>query len=363
MTAIQRQSAAIEAAASHAQVMAQARFVMAAQRPRSWDAVRVELLAECKRPEFAEVARYRMPVGREGIEGPSIRFAEAALRAMKNLAVSATDAYDDDLRRVIRLEAIDLETNASFAKEISVPKTMERRKLYEGQVALAQRTTSRGEAIYVVPADEGSLKKQIDAEIAKAQRVLILRFLRGDIMAECLRQIDATLKAGVAQAPDAWRKKLVDSFAALGVAPKDLVEFLGHDIDKITPRGLDDLRGVYVALEDGETTWPDVLAMRRGEKKPEPQQPADSGPTPEKPERAKEEDAPATAPTARGASVSALWKAAGKAGLGRDDVVDLLEGYFGVSDPKELDAAGKEGLAEMLAKDPAATLAKLRGGA
>jgi len=65
----------------------QARFVMARQQPRSWDDVRVRVLGECKRPGFAQVARYHKPIG-DGIEGPSIRFAEACARYAGNLGVT-----------------------------------------------------------------------------------------------------------------------------------------------------------------------------------------------------------------------------------------------------------------------------------
>ena len=65
------------ALAAQAKAAVEARYIMAMQRPRDWDQVRLSLLKECDRTNFAEVAIYRKPVG-QGIEGPSIRFAEAA---------------------------------------------------------------------------------------------------------------------------------------------------------------------------------------------------------------------------------------------------------------------------------------------
>jgi hypothetical protein len=45
---------------------------------------------ECDRPRFAEVARYSKPQGSTKVTGPSIRFVEAALRCLGNIATYLT---------------------------------------------------------------------------------------------------------------------------------------------------------------------------------------------------------------------------------------------------------------------------------
>src|SRR5258708_6569465 len=70
--------------AAQAKAQIEARYVMAERHPRDLDVVRQRMLKECRRPVFAGVARYRKPIGK-GVEGPSIRFAEAAIRLMGNI--------------------------------------------------------------------------------------------------------------------------------------------------------------------------------------------------------------------------------------------------------------------------------------
>ena len=84
----QNESAAMVLAAQR-QAEIQARYLLAQQNTRDLDVVREKLLKECRRPSFADVARYRKPI-RKGVEGLSIRFAEAALRIMKNITINQT---------------------------------------------------------------------------------------------------------------------------------------------------------------------------------------------------------------------------------------------------------------------------------
>src|SRR5690242_15706526 len=82
------------AAAAQAKALVEARYTVAIRFPRNEDEVRQKLLKECRRPSFAAVAIYRKPIG-QGIEGPSIRFAETAMRLMKNITVETMTVYDD----------------------------------------------------------------------------------------------------------------------------------------------------------------------------------------------------------------------------------------------------------------------------
>ena len=68
------------ALAAQAEARIKARAAIAIGRPRDMDTVRVKLLKDCERPGFAAVARYSVPRGGKKIQGPSIRFAEAAAR-------------------------------------------------------------------------------------------------------------------------------------------------------------------------------------------------------------------------------------------------------------------------------------------
>jgi hypothetical protein len=249
------------AVAAQARAAIESRYIMALQRPRDMDSVRVRLLKECRRPSFAEVARYRKPVGK-GIEGLSIRFVEAAFRALGNILPESVVIYEDDSKRIARVQVTDLEINLTYTRDIVVDKTIERRSIKDGQTALGRRINSSGEPVYIVAATDDELANKQAALESKAIRALGLRLVPGDLQDECEAAIIATKAASVKADPDAERRKLVDGFAQLGIDPRHLVEYLGHALDITTPAELLELRDVWVALRDGEATWPETLAHK-----------------------------------------------------------------------------------------------------
>lgn len=242
------------ALAAQAEAMVKARFIVALQRPRDIDDVRARMLKECKRPGFAEVAIYRKPIGK-GVEGLSIRFAEAAIRCMRNIAVETTTLYDDPMKRLVRVNVSDIEANTNYFTDIMVEKTVERRSPKDGQEVLGQRLNSNGDVVYLVAATEDELLTKQSALVSKALRTNGLRLIPGDILDECEETLRTVRRKRDAADPDAARKKLCDSFSELGIMPSDLKELLGHDIGSASPAEIDSLRGVFVAIKDGETTW------------------------------------------------------------------------------------------------------------
>lgn len=274
-----RAETAASAVAAQATAIVQARQIMALKRPRDWDEVRSRLLKECKRPGFADVARYRKPIGK-GVEGPSIRFAEAAIRCMTNVVASTTTVFDDAQKRIVRVSVTDLESNVPYETDVVIEKTVERSKLSDGQTPLSVRVNSSGKKTYLVAATEDDLLNKQNALISKALRTNGLRLLPGDIFDDCMQQVFRTMDDRDAQDPDAARKKLVDAFAEVGVMPSSLKEYLGHDIATVGPAELKELRGVYTSVRDGEATWPDVLAHKTGKKGGALEEQAAAGPAP-----------------------------------------------------------------------------------
>ena len=59
--------------------------------------------------------------------------------------------------------------------------------------------------------------------------------------------------------PDAARKKLLDSFAAIGVNVAALKAYLGHDPATCSPVEMDDLRKLYAGIKNGDTSWAEVM--------------------------------------------------------------------------------------------------------
>ncbi|MGW8286195.1 MAG: hypothetical protein ACWGPR_10805 [Candidatus Deferrimicrobiaceae bacterium] len=272
-----------QALSAQVKAATEARYIMALQRPRDLDMVRVRILNDCKRPRFAQVARYRRPVGKKKnestgrwedtfIEGPSIRFAESAIRAMGNIDVQTITTFDSPEKRIIQVSATDLETNAHWARDITVSKVVERKSLKKGQQSLGERLNSYGDTVYLVAATDGEFATKEAAEISKAVRTLGLRHVPADILDEAMDMCIRVASDEDAKDPDAARKAVVDAFAGIGVKPPDLAKYLGQDVGSCSPAQIGELRALFNALRAGEFTWAEVMAPA-----PTPEEKPDGG--------------------------------------------------------------------------------------
>lgn len=252
---------------AQARAMVQARFFIAAQPAmrRSWDNVEQRLRKECARPGFAWSAWWILPVGGDSKKFPkglSIRFAEAALRIAGNIDIQQQTIFDDNWKRVVRITALDLETNFAYSAEVAIDKTVERKDARDRAI-LSYRQNSTGAVVYLVAATEQELALKQGSAVSKTIRTLGLRLIPGDILDECKALIEATRAKGAqAEDPEAARKSILDNFADIGVMPADLSRFIGHDTNIFQPAERDLLRGIFVAIKNGNATWAEVLAEK-----------------------------------------------------------------------------------------------------
>jgi hypothetical protein len=266
VTAIERQGdLSVRAMAKQAEAQVQARYVMAMQNRRDIMRARAALLKDCERPFFAEKAIYRKPIG-DGIEGPSIRLAEAAARAMGNILTDVSAIYDDDKKKIVRVMASDLESNVTYTKDMTVNKTVERSKPTAGRKIISQRANSRGNPVFVIEATDDEILDREGALASKAMRTCILRLIPGDILEEAVQKCYETMDNKDAQDPDAARKKLFDAFGALGVSVDQITAYLGHASDSLNLKELRELRGIYTAIKDGEASWAEAIASTSSDK-------------------------------------------------------------------------------------------------
>lgn len=260
--AIAQVETAATAIAAQAKALVEARYTVAMHRPRDWDQVRDRLLKDCRRPGFADSAIYHKPIGSDGIRGPSIRFAEAAIRSMTNVVVETMTVFDDHERRIVRVSVTDLEANVPYSQDVTISKTIERNSTKKGDNVLRSRTGSRGQTVYILEATDDDILNKANALVSKAVRTLGLRLLPGDILDECMAVCETVQKDRDAQDPDAARRRLFDLFSGQGVSPDQLKEWLGHDGAKISLKEHETLRGIYTALREGETNWREVMDAR-----------------------------------------------------------------------------------------------------
>lgn len=284
------------AAAEAVKARIQASFIMAMQRPRNYMQSRTRILDACRRPEFAQRVEYAKPVGGKQMKGPSIRFAELAVREWGNVNTEVQIVYEDDTVRRIKVTVIDLETNATFGKEVQIKKTVER-KDGKGREIVGERTNSSGDPVFIVLATDEEVATKEAATISKIIRNEGLRLIPQDIIDEGIAVARETLRNRDAKDPMAALKNIVDHFAALNIGPKQLETYLGHGLEIISPAELQDLRGVYQAIHSGEASWADYITKEPKEdlndllKKPAAPQPPQAQPA----------TTPTTAPQAQAA--------------------------------------------------------------
>lgn len=254
--AVSDPSAIAAAEASRARI--ESAYSVALRKPRITDEARLSILEACRRPMFAARVEYAKPVGGKAIKGPSIRFAELAVREWGNLIVETTVIYEDaDLRRV-NVRCIDLQTNATFSRDIQIKKTVERKSAKDREV-ISSRQNSYNETVYIVRATDDEMQNEESKAVSKVVRNKGLRLIPVDIIDEAIEVARETLKKVDKADPDAARKRIIDAFAAIGVRPVDLVSYLGHPMAQIQPAELETLRNLHRALADGETTWKAIM--------------------------------------------------------------------------------------------------------
>lgn len=278
-----RAETASVAVAAREQAAVQARYLMAMRNPRDTEQFRTSLLKECRRPGFAELAEYERPAGREYNEvtgqwedkmarGPSVHLIRTALALYRNVMADSATIYENEQTRIVHAWVLDLETNVSWARSITISKVVERKGQKrknsdktdppKGRVILGERPNSNGETVYSVVATDDEIRNKEANLLAKAQRENGRSILPRDILDEAIRVANRTLEAKDAEDPDAAKRKVIDGFSELSVSPKDLEILLGHGVDRISPAEMKELRRIFVAMREGNATWDEILAAK-----------------------------------------------------------------------------------------------------
>jgi hypothetical protein len=251
--------------AAQLQAEVQAAVIQAERSPRDWDQVREKILRECKRQSFAKAARYNKPVG-QGVQGFSIRFAEACIGAAKHIHTTTRTIWEDDEQRKILVKVWDAQEGVSYADEVTIEKTIERRSIPAGAEVVRTRKNKSGDQLYIVRATEDDLLNKVNAAKSKSIRNSGLRLIPGWLVEEAFQEIKLTVKSADEKDPDAAKREIFDAFGELGVDVASLKKFLGHDAQVLTPKELQTLRGLYAEIREGNTTMYEVLTALEREK-------------------------------------------------------------------------------------------------
>lgn len=263
---------AVTASAAAVRAEIEAAFVVAMQRPRNMDLVYERIIRDTKRTAFADRAVFRLkrkqwnPDTREYeqkiIKGLSIRFTESAIRHMGNAMLKAQTLYDDDDKQIVQVVAMDLETNTRFEETVVLSKTVERKTVKDGTPILGKRRNSYGDVVYLVPATDDEFRQKRGAEISRARRNVGNELVPADIREDAIEQCEKTMLVQAKQDPEAERKKLIGGFSDMGVNPEMLVEYLGHELSLCQPAELVELRQLWRAISEGQTTWRAIMEQK-----------------------------------------------------------------------------------------------------
>lgn len=248
--------------AAREEALVKARATVAMGRPRSIERVRQILKEDCEREGFAEVAYYRIKNRGEGL---SVHFARAAMRAMTNMDARSTIIHDDADMRIIEVSVVDFESNSAVTNQVIVQKTVERKYLKKGEVAISQRMNSYGDIVFERRATEEEVTPKQNAMVSKSTRNGIMSFVPGDIQHECKQRILQIWEGHKTMDVKTQIRKVIDSFATLNVTVDNLVEYLGHGVETSSPSELEELRNLYRSINSGETSWHAETSKSDGE--------------------------------------------------------------------------------------------------
>ncbi|HPN56145.1 MAG TPA: hypothetical protein PLD92_04810 [Candidatus Omnitrophota bacterium] len=254
-------STASEMVAAQTEAEVKAGFALAQLNKRNEEDARVGILRACGNPVFAEKSIYKKPIGKDTIRGLSIRFAEEMIRNWRNIKVIQNIIFDSARVRIVRVICYDLEANIPYSEDIIIEKTVERKSAV-GREVLGERLNSYGEKISIVVATEDEVKVKQGANVSKAIRNNSLRLIPSHILDEARIKCEETARTKIASDPMAFLRKVLDSFAKLGITPSDVEKYLQKPPMQARQDDIADLQQVYNAIKDGETTWAKVLETR-----------------------------------------------------------------------------------------------------
>jgi hypothetical protein len=255
---------AVSAAQARETAIVQARYVVAIQRPRSWEDVRSRALKEFSNPRLAanKSVIYSKPVGSERKEGPGIRMAEVLMRCAGNLYLETPMISSNDDAEIYCVSITDMETNFTLSRNVEVKKQVERSSPSSDGHYFSMRKNSKGKATYLVRATESDMLNIREAAISKATRNVALRMMPVDLIEDCMERVRQVRADSTAQDPRGALRNMLYWYETAGVTPQMLSEYLGRPVDSATVAEIEELNAICGSILDKETTWGDVMSSR-----------------------------------------------------------------------------------------------------
>ena len=281
--AAERDTSAVQA---REEAIIKAEYVMAERHPRNWQDVRQEMLSHCRRPRFAEISRYAKPVGGKMVDGKwkeekatgwTARFAETLRQEMGNIKPVTDVTFEDDMIRMVRIGVVDLQKNIPRYRTVTFAKAVEKRGKKvsgksgapdsfnppEGREVISQRLNSYGEPTFLVKATDDEMRNKVNSEESKTQRDFTLALCPRDILEDCLDEIEKALEKDASDDPAAAVKRALDAMRKdFGLIPSEVEQYIGRATAQFTALDIRELRELYSAMRDGQTTFQEAMKAR-----------------------------------------------------------------------------------------------------
>lgn len=223
----------VEIESQRAVADAQVKMLMAQRFPRDEAASFAKAMAACQRPILANKAFYSYPRGGETISGPTIRLAEALANAWGRIHYGIRELSRNGDTSEMEAFAIDLENIVYVNRAFTV------RHVRDTRGGKKELTEERD--IYELTANLGG----------RRLRACIMAVLPADLKEAAINECRKTISSGGGTAPIADRiKRMVMTFAGIGVSDALLAKRLGHKLDTTTPDELADLHGIFTSIKD-----------------------------------------------------------------------------------------------------------------
>lgn len=197
----------------------------------------------CQRLSLAEVAVYQYPRGGQQVSGPSIRLAEALAQGWGNIESGIIELENKDGKSEMMAYAWDLETNSRSTKIFSVEHVRDTKQ--------GRKDLTDARDIYEATANFG----------ARRQRACILAIIPGDIVDMAVKECKKTLASGDTRPVNEILKEMLAAFKRLGVTQQQIEKYLDKKAADLLKEDLVDLRGVYKAINDGQSKVTDYFPL------------------------------------------------------------------------------------------------------
>lgn len=211
----------------------QAQMVVAKSYPRYMPEVYQKVQTICDSKSLANSATYAYSRGGTGINGPTIRLAEALAKAFGNMKYGFEETDSSNGETKVRAYAFDMETNTLAERTFSVPHT--------------RYTKDRGNQALTDPRD---IYEMVANNAQRRVRACILEIIPGDVVDYAMDACMKTRQANIDKSPEK-REIMLKAFKNYEVGKADIEAFIQRKFEAIEDSQWLRLQDIYAALKNG----------------------------------------------------------------------------------------------------------------